>query len=145
MKIIKQGDTVIEWYGDDIMKATEKELKIALLESAKAVQGSATKKIHSITGNLANSIDYEISDDSAIVGTNVEYGPYLEYGTGIWAEGGNGRKTPWAFPLADGTWRMTRGMKPHPFLRPALDESINGIIEAFKRAIERSIGRGGRG
>ncbi len=33
------------------------------------------------TGNLRNSMAHAVSGDSAYIGTNVEYGPYVEFGT----------------------------------------------------------------
>lgn len=32
------------------------------------------------TGRLRNSISHTVSGDAACIGTNVEYGPYMEYG-----------------------------------------------------------------
>ena len=144
MKLIKQGDTVLEWYGDDIMQALESERKRALTESGIEVMGKAVTKIHNVSGNLANSITYDVMNDGVEIGTNVDYAPYVEYGTGIYAEKGNGRKTSWVFKLPDGTFRRTRGARPRPFLRPALDESISRILGFFRDAIERSIRSGGR-
>ena len=33
------------------------------------------------TGNLRNSMAHAVKGDSAYIGTNVEYGPYVEFGT----------------------------------------------------------------
>ena len=44
------------------------------------------------TGRLVGSIGAEISPTSATVGTNVEYGPYLEFGTSRMAA------RPWLLP-----------------------------------------------
>ncbi len=59
-------------------------------------QGYATEYCPKDTGNLSQSIDYGLIEDNMEmqVGTNVEYAPYVELGTGIYAEEGNGRKTP---------------------------------------------------
>ena len=32
-------------------------------------------------GNLRNSISYEVNDNTVYIGTNVEYAPYIEFGT----------------------------------------------------------------
>ena len=88
-------------------------------------------------GTLRMSITHEI--DAArlqgIVGTNVEYAPYVEFGTGIFAAGGDGRKTPWSYKDASGKWHFTKGQHPHPFLVPALDNNRKKIIEDIKGAL----------
>ncbi len=73
------------------------------------------------TGNLQNSITHALikDDPAAIIGTNSEYAPYVELGTGIHAKGGGGRPTPWVYQDAKGNWHYTHGNKPHPFLKPA--------------------------
>lgn len=76
------------------------------------------------TGRLRNSISHEVDDSTVYIGTNVEYAPYLEFGTGIYAEGG-GRATPWSYQDDKGEWHTTSGNQPQPFLRPALDDHIS--------------------
>ena len=49
--------------------------------------------------------------------------------TGIFAEKGNGRKTPWVWKDFNGKWHFTRGMAPRPFLRPAVEEHIDELRE----------------
>ena len=58
-------------------------------------------------------------EPAAIIGTDSEYGAYVELGTGIYAEGGGGRPTPWVYQDAKGNWHYTRGNKAQPFLKPA--------------------------
>lgn len=70
----------------------------------------------------------------AYIGTNVHYAPYLEFGTGIFAESGQGRQTSWAYQDAQGNWRHTRGSRPQPHLRPAFQrEKIKKLIEREMR------------
>lgn len=69
------------------------------------------------TGRLRNSITNRVSDDAAYVGTNVEYGPYVELGTGKYYNGG--RPTPWVYKDSKGNWHMTHGQRAKPFLKPA--------------------------
>lgn len=75
------------------------------------------------TGRLKNSLTHEVVPDEAMVevGTNVEYAPYVEYGTGKFADGG-GRQTPWLFQDSKGEFHITSGMKPNHFLRDALQD-----------------------
>lgn len=114
---------------------TDEMLKSALTESALVVETSAIKKVPVDTGQLKGSITSEILYDRARVGTNVEYAPYVEYGTGLWAEEGNGRQTPWRYQTADGEWHTTIGQQPQPWLRPALEENRDLILDIFRSKI----------
>ena len=48
-------------------------------------------------GTLRNSITHEVEGLQGVVGTNIEYAPYVELGTGLFATDGDGRKTPWSY------------------------------------------------
>nr|DAW49209.1 MAG TPA: protein of unknown function (DUF4416) [Caudoviricetes sp.] len=69
---------------------------------------------------------------SVIIGTDVEYGVYQELGTGIYAEGGGGRPTPWVYQDEKGNWHYTRGNKAHPFLKPALADHTQTYKNIFE-------------
>lgn len=71
------------------------------------------------TGNLRGSITHTVNggEKSAYIGTNVEYAPYVELGTGAHYTGG--RDTPWTYRDDEGGFHRTGGQKAQPFLRPA--------------------------
>lgn len=80
----------------------------------------AKKRCPVDTGNLRNSISHVVvngDSPAAYIGTNEEYAPYVELGTGRYYSGG--RPTPWAYQDAEGKWHWTRGNKAQPFLKPA--------------------------
>lgn len=83
-------------------------------------------------GTLRNSITYEVEDNIGVVGTNIEYAPYVHQGTGIYAVEGNGRKTRWSYEDAEGNWHSTIGQKPQPFLEDALNKNRDEINKLFK-------------
>lgn len=95
------------------------------------VEGRAKLNTPVDTGNLRKSIRYDVSRSGRVVtgqvGTNVEYAPFIEFGTGIYASGGGGRKTPWFVELPDGTGFFTRGNKPTFFLTRSLTENKQKI------------------
>lgn len=103
------------------------------------VENDAKRKCPVDTGQLRASITHEVEGQTGIVGTNVEYAPYVEYGTGIYARDGNGRQTPWSYQKADGKWITTKGQKPQAFLEPALLENENEIFRLFEEAIEKGV------
>ena len=87
------------------------------------------------TGRLRNSISHQVEGNTVAVGTNVEYAPYLEFGTGQFAENG-GRPTPWRYQDDKGEWHTTRGNKPQPFLRPAVDNHLDEYRAIFEEYLK---------
>ena len=91
------------------------------------------------TGRLRNSITHKTEDEAdgvdIIVGTNVEYAPYVELGTGLLAEKGDGRKTPWTYMGSDGKFHTTTGAAPRPYLRPAVEDHA----DEYKRVVEQCL------
>lgn len=96
------------------------------------------------TGDMRDSIQSHITESSIEkiedeVGPEVKYAIYQEYGTGIYAENGQGRSTPWVYRRKDGTFITTRGNRPHPFVRPTAindkDKTIKAIEAEFKRYV----------
>lgn len=81
-------------------------------------EGHAKAKCPVDTGNLRNSITHKVVEDGSdvicYVGTDVEYGPYVELGTGMHYGGGSGgRQSAWNFGAESGGGG-TRGMMPQP-------------------------------
>lgn len=93
------------------------------------------------TGNLRNSITHDtFEEDGAIVvavGSTVEYAPYVELGTGVYASDGKGRKTPWRYQDKDGNWHATRGMPPRPYLRPAVENHIRDYRAVLQQELSK--------
>ena len=110
---------------NDNSKEVSEAIKSALLKGLETcglvAEGYAKKLAPVDTGNLRNSITHMVDEQepAAIIGTDSEYGAYVELGTGIYAEGGGGRPTPWVYQDAKGNWHYTRGNKAQPFLKPA--------------------------
>ena len=115
-----------------------KELRAALLRALERcgsqAEGYAKDLAPYDTNRLKNSITHQVNDDemSVIIGTDVEYGVYQELGTGIYADGGGGRPTPWVYQDEKGNWHYTRGNKAHPFLKPALADHTQTYKNIFE-------------
>jgi HK97 gp10 family phage protein len=73
----------------------------------------------------------------------INYAVYVEYGTGIYAENGQGRKDPWIAPIITDDegliFRWTEGMHPQPFMRPAWDEEKGNVEKEFRKAITKRV------
>ena len=84
-----------------------------------------------VGGALKASITFVVSavQKTVIIGSNLLYSIYVELGTGIFAEKGDGRKTPWVWQDFNGMWHFTLGMAPRPFLRPAVEDHIKELQE----------------
>lgn len=120
------------------------EIKAALLRGLEkcglVAEGYAKKLCPVDTGNLRNSITHMVDEQepAAIIGTDNEYAAYVELGTGIYAEGGDGRPTPWVYQDANGNWHYTHGQKPQPFLKPAVTDHTDKYREIIKDAFENA-------
>lgn len=55
--------------------------KLALLAIGSAAEGHAKALTPVDTGRLRNSIAHAADSEAAYIGSNVEYAPYVEYGT----------------------------------------------------------------
>ena len=115
------------------------------------------------TGELQQSIQSRVDGLKGEVFTPLEYAPYVEYGTGLFAtgDGGGRREVPWVYVEGQGSsgraktihteesaneavaWLREQGLeayktygeKPQPFMRPALDENRDQIIRILGSAL----------
>jgi HK97 gp10 family phage protein len=123
---------------DDIADADK--IKVAMGKCCALVERTAKQTAPKDTGALRNSIQSTIKSDGwdikGVIFSPLEYAPYVEYGTGLFAETG-GRKTPWAYEdEKTGKIIFTRGQKPHPYLRPALFENKNKVIKLLEESVK---------
>lgn len=137
-------------------------VKKGLGKACAIVERAAKEKAPKGSGELRRSITSRIEGDTGIIYTPLEYAPYVEFGTGIFAEGGKGRKeVPWVY-VEDGgkpsnnktiyteetaretvaylrskglDAQMTYGKEPQPFLRPALEENRAKVLKALNEGI----------
>ena len=118
---------------EDNSAAVKRELERAvirgLIKAAMLVESQAVLLVPVNTGGLQNSIGYKVNESElvAYIGTNCEYAIYVEYGTGEFAENGNGRKGGWVYKTPDGEVHFTYGMPPQPYLRPAFRQNQKAI------------------
>lgn len=159
----------VEYGGlDDVIESFEslldkRDLEAALGKACALVERSAKQKAPKGSGELRRSIDSKIEGDTGIVFTPVYYAPYVEYGTGLFAEDGKGRKeVPWVYVEGGNSQGssskkvytpdeaeaaaafleskgldavVTYGQHPHPFMRPALYENREEILRLLKDGI----------
>lgn len=141
-------------------------VKKALDKCCIIVERSARQKADAQSkgdGELARSIASKVDGLEGIIYTPLEYAPYVEYGTGIHAEGGKGRQdVPWVYVEGEGSGakkstqsytldeakkavaylkkkgldaHYTYGQHPQPYMRPALDENRELILKIIKEGL----------
>ena len=104
---------VKEDHTDEIIAAVKAASERALEMCGLQAEGYAKRKYSPVdTGNLRNSITHGVEDDTAYIGTNVEYAPYQEFGTSR--------------------------MKPHPFLKPAVQNHTDEYRSIIKSCLENA-------
>ena len=117
----------------------EQKLKSALGKACAVVERSAKQKAPKDTGELRRSITSKVEKEGngavGIVFTPLEYSAYIEFGTGLFAENGGRKDVPWNYQDDKGEWHSTSGMKPHAYVRPALNENREQIKRILKEAI----------
>lgn len=100
------------------------------------VERSAKQKAPKDTGALRRSITSKVTQEGGelvgVVFTPLEYAPYVEYGTGLFAEKGGRVDVPWNYQDDKGDWHSTSGQHPQPFLHPALHQNREKIIRILK-------------
>lgn len=86
------------------LRVAFKEIALTMEENAvaevdRAVYDTPESPTYKRTGNLRSSISHRSDSKSATIGTNIEYAPYVEFGT-------------------------SRGMPPRPFIRPTVENHM---------------------
>lgn len=137
MSIEIKGLEGIEVKLEDI--ADTNNMEQALGKACAIVERSARQKAPKKTGDLRRKIKSKVESRAenlkGIVYTPLEYAPYVEYGTGLFAENGGREDVPWRYKDDKGKWHSTSGQEPQPFMRPALDENREEILRILKGAL----------
>jgi HK97 gp10 family phage protein len=108
--------TELKWYGDQAQKKIDEAVQIGLLAAAIQVKGQAQYLVPVKTGRLRQSITITqpITDkNSILIGTNVEYAPHVEFGT--------------------------KRQKAQSYLRRAIDEQRENLIEIYNKYFQRAL------
>lgn len=108
----------------------------ALAQACALVERTAKQNAPKGNGELARSITTRIENDgenlAGIVYTPLEYAPYVEFGTGLFAVNGGRQDVPWCYKDDKGEWHTTSGQHPQPFLGPALNENREQILRILR-------------
>lgn len=130
---------------DEVLAAIDEmgdttRVRQAFGKACAVVERAAKEKAPKDTGELRRSITSRIEENNGklegVIFTPLEYAPYVEYGTGLFAEQGGRQDVPWNYQDDQGEWHRTSGQHPQPFMRPALNENREKIIRILKEALK---------
>lgn len=93
-------------HSDEVIDEMKKTMEWALEKIGMVGEAYAKEECPVDTGTLRDSISHAVDDNTAIIGTNVEYAPYVELGTSK--------------------------MDAQPYLRPAVENHIKEYKEIAK-------------
>lgn len=120
----------------------EKALSDGLKQGALHIQAAAKEKAPYDTGRLRGSISIEEEKPLQIgIGTNVEYAPHVELGTGTQGDPSVSHTTreSWVYMGSDGKFYTSHGQPPQPFLAPALEQEKENVAKEVKLALLEAI------
>lgn len=153
---IKNVDRLIQ----RLNKIADMDLKEKMVQATKVVHAQAKALAPVDTGNLAGSIHMKVNKKGenieGRVYTNVQYAPYVEFGTGIKGNGSYPCKveslnlsyhdTPWVFtPDGGKTFYRTKGQVAQPFMYPALKQNEKYIKQLFKDGVKDNLSKNCKG
>lgn len=135
------------------LRTTRKKIKAQMdaamfqaLESAALIVEASAKALAPVgdSGELRDKIDHNVTDTSngpiVTIGSPLDYAPYVEYGTGEFAENGKGKKGGWGYTDEEGIEHWTHGQKPQPFLRPAFRRNKKNIESIIGKEFSTTFG-----
>ena len=106
----------------------------ALVE--KEAKSNAPKDTGALRRSITSKVEVEGKEVIGTIFTPLEYAPYIEYGTGLFAESGGRKDVPWHYQDDKGEWHSTNGIHPCPFMRSALLDNRNRIKNILMRGMK---------
>ena len=133
---VKNVDSIVERIGDvaDIEKM-KRQMGMACALVERSAKQTAPKGNGELRRSITSKVDSQKGNIIGTVYTPLEYAPYVEFGTGLFAEQGGRKDVPWCYKDDKGEWHTTSGQTPQPFLRPALTENRLQIKKLLREGI----------
>lgn len=139
-----EGTISLNEFNDRLAQLSKMNFTKALNRACLVIENEAKRECPVDTGMLRDSITHRVENgNTGIVGTNVEYAPYVEYGTGEFATQGGGRQGGWVYySEKDDTFYWTTGRKAQPFLMPAFENHKDDVMRELADAIKKEFYNG---
>lgn len=109
----------------EFLQRLHREIAAWMEETTGLLEANAVKKSRTDSGQTKGSYQHKVLEDASAyrvegyVGSNYENAIWEEFGTGEYALGGDGRKTPWVYRNRKGEYYWTTGKKPNRTLQKA--------------------------
>lgn len=129
----------IDSLSNKLSKISNIDLTQPLTECCLIVENEAKILCPVDKGLLRMSITHEVEKNVGVVGTNMSYAPYVEFGTGLFSSEGTGRQTRWCYKTSDGKWYSTIGQHPQPYLHPALRNNKKVIKQTMQESYKKEL------
>ena len=129
------ADIKLTIYLKDCQQAITKAMCEALEEVTGEMEARTKDNTKAKTGKTKGSWEHKVDEVNGVgyVGSNYQNAIWEEFGTGIYAQEGNGRKdVPWTYGTPDGKFYKTKGKKPRRALQNAFN-SMQYKIEKYFR------------
>ena len=125
---------------ENISSKLDGAVQNGVAKGGKAIQAQCKAECPVDTGELRNSIVEETTGGggkyTSEIGPTVDYGIYVEMGTGIYAGGG---QTPWRYQDCKGQWHTTRGQRPQPYMEPGFEAGKDEAVEILTNEVQKAI------
>ena len=109
------GEVLFKDYSDEVKRMIKKLGVEWLYEAIGEIESQVKQNTRVDTGQTKASWKYVVDDGKleAQIGSRHQNAIWEEFGTGIHALGGDGRKdVPWTYKDEQGKWHKTKGKKP---------------------------------
>lgn len=122
-----------------LKEAVERALEAIGIQCESHAKNNITQAGRVDVGRMRGSVAHQVveGEKAVYIGSNLEYALYNEVGTGIYAEGGGGRKDPWLYKDEKGEWHRTVGMKPIHFLKNAVADHQDEYVAIAKQMLQQ--------
>ena len=135
------ADVEFKDFSIKVKSAIDDRIDAVLEEVAGELESQVKRNSRVDTGKTKNSFRHKIVGSvmagqyEAIIGSSDENAIWEEFGTGEYADGGNGRKGGWAYRNEKGEWYFTHGKKPSR----AFFKAYNSLKTKIVRKIQNSL------
>lgn len=112
-----------------------------LYEASGEIVNETQRNVPVDTGQLKGSWTYRVDESAqtARIGSPLNNAIWNEFGTGIYAANGDGRKTPWLYKDAKGVTHFTRGKKAQHSFQKAFTAKKGVIIKRAETIIKNML------
>lgn len=121
-------------YSMEVKTKINDALIAALHEASGEIVSQTARNTRVDTGQTKGSFEYVVDESKleSTIGSPLENAIWEEFGTGLQALNGDGRKTAWRYQDARGNWHTTTGKKGTRAFFNAFEKLKNSIVKLFE-------------